>query len=377
MALTPVGALLANAELDDEAGTFLSALRLDPKQASKARAREELLDSLPNHAGSKILTVHTELQKLADTLDDRVGSLLDAHERDFFLAYKTHMVSVQKEFNSLKLKADEHETKSRRQAKIQSLEKELRWFMKEALRLDELCKKYLQEMERWKQRSDQLDDDRSFLENQIKKSKGQNRALRLAVEKAQQHAFEALAASGASAAALENDQAAALEDASSAAIQDASTKGDDSGAQSALAALKDEDDSGVLDDGEEGPRGPVVLGALPEKQAERYRKTIKNLQQLLAAEKRKVQKLEITVANTPTPAPLEEYFVRCIQDAKEDVFQRRAGQGRAAIPAPDLVEFTDFTSFDKRTVIDLLFRNPDLIRLLEKKLEELQQGATK
>ena len=85
-----------------------------------------LIDSLPNAAGSKILSVHTELQKLADTLDERVGTLLDAHEKDFFLAYKTHMLSVQKEFKSLKLKADEHETKSRRQAKIQSLEKELR-----------------------------------------------------------------------------------------------------------------------------------------------------------------------------------------------------------------------------------------------------------
>jgi hypothetical protein len=46
---------------------------------------------LPNNAGEKIGNVHGELQRLADTLDGKISDLLDAHEKDFFLAYKTHM----------------------------------------------------------------------------------------------------------------------------------------------------------------------------------------------------------------------------------------------------------------------------------------------
>ncbi|CAD7952595.1 unnamed protein product [Amoebophrya sp. A120] len=307
--------------------TFLTALRLDPKAVNKAKAREELLDSLPNNAGGKILNVHTELQKLADTLDDRVGALLEAHERDFFLAYKTHMISVQKEFDSLKLKADEHETKSRRQAKIQSLEKELRWFMKEALRLDELCKKYLTELEKWKRLADQLDDDRSFLEDQIKKSKAQNRSLRLSVERAQQHAYEALAASAAGAG---NNTSTSQDLSGASGSQMLGNLGaEGNGMEAEMAALENLEQGGAgvgeEKEGEEeyDEQGMPLHSNMPEKMVERYRKTIKNLTQLVQAEKRKVQKLEITLANTPAPKVLEEYFVHCIDEAKEEVANRR------------------------------------------------------
>ena len=55
----------------------------------------------------------------------RVEKLLEDHENDFFLAYKTHMYSVQKEFKALKQKADIEEAKTRRDTRIKSLEKEL------------------------------------------------------------------------------------------------------------------------------------------------------------------------------------------------------------------------------------------------------------
>merc|ERR1719310_1850865 len=172
--------------------TFLTSLKMDTKAHSKVEKRKELLE--PMKSGGRILELQGDLQRLADELDGKVEDRLNANENAFFLAYKSHMYTVQKEFNELRQKADEEETKTRRDAKISSLEKELDWFMNEALRLDELCKKYKKELDKWKGKADALEDDRQFLENQIKSAKKNNKSLRGAVEKAQTSAYSALVA---------------------------------------------------------------------------------------------------------------------------------------------------------------------------------------
>merc|ERR1719199_829324 len=164
---------------------------MDSKAHNKQKTREELLDSIKDN-GPRILSLHGDLQKLADTLDEKVEDMLNVHEKDFFLAYKSHMYPVQKEFKQLKQKADEEETKTRRDAKVQSLERELDWFMNEALRLDELCKKYKKELDKWKGKAEALEDDRQFLQNQIMTAKKNNKSLRGAVERAQTSAYSAL-----------------------------------------------------------------------------------------------------------------------------------------------------------------------------------------
>merc|ERR1719377_176980 len=166
---------------------------MDTKAQNKQQKRQELLE--PMKSGNQILKLHGELQALADDLDEKVEGKLNANENAFFLAYKSHMYTVQKEFNELRQKADEEETKTRRDAKISSLEKELDWFMNEALRLDELCKMYKKELDKWKGNAEALEDDRQFLQNQIMTAKKNNKNLRSAVDKAQTSAYSALVSS--------------------------------------------------------------------------------------------------------------------------------------------------------------------------------------
>eukprot|EP00913_Durusdinium_trenchii_P032217 g30166.t1 len=150
-----------------------------------------------------------DLTNLANSLDLRMEALLREHEQDFFLAYKTHMYTVQKDIKLLRMKAEQEEAKTREDTKIKALEGELDRFMTQALRLDELCKGYKKEVDKWKAKAEALDEDRRFLEDQIKGAKRQNKArssiqynkmqfslqiLRAAAERARSSAYTALMA---------------------------------------------------------------------------------------------------------------------------------------------------------------------------------------
>ena len=164
----------------DNLDTFLTSLKVDGKAQSRRQNREDLLRDVPIYGG-QILTLHEDLNRVAEELDRNVDMLLSHHEQDFFAAYKQHMAQVQKDYRDLKQKADQNETRARRDHKIKELEKELDWFKLEALRLDELCKKYTKQLEHWKIKADALGDDVGFLEDQIKNAKKQNVVLREAV----------------------------------------------------------------------------------------------------------------------------------------------------------------------------------------------------
>jgi hypothetical protein len=336
--------------------TFLTSLKMDTKAANKQETRKNLLK--PMKSGDKILDLHRDLQALADELDEKVEGKLNENENAFFLAYKSHMYTVQKEFNELRQKADEEETKTRRDAKISSLEKELDWFMNEALRLDELCKKYKKELDKWKGKAEALEDDRQFLQNQIMTAKKNNKSLRNSVEKAQTSAYSALVSA------------------------DDSAKRNTMPPQETLMPAPDTGAETLA----------LTNSGLSRELEERYQMCVKRLKQQLETEQRLAAKMR-TVSDRQfgQPSELESFFLQSIDQVKAEItgrrkdtveYNRRIYEGSHASskskgqPAPPkkgrdpsaVVTIDDFTVVDRRKVVELLLSSEQVLQFLYDKL---------
>lgn len=339
--------------------SFLSSLNVDRKRAlDRQKKREELL--VDTEGGTKILGLHQDLQALVDVLDERVESKLSANEKAYFVAYKSFMFTVQKEYKELKQKADEEETKTRRDAKIQSLEKELDWFMNEALRLDELVKKYKKELDKWKGKAEALEDDRQFLENQIKQAKRTNKSLRSAVEEVQSSAYAALVSA-------------------------------EDGQQQQTAKPQD------LPQDAETIQGPTFNG-LSQELEEKYQTTVRRLKQQLQQEQKQAAKMRAIADRQFTePSELEAFFLECVDQVKTEITERRkaaleqnkalraGGEGKArgypeALP-PHLAKLAqtptldDFTVTDRRKVVELLLSSEHVLQFLYDKLFPPESSA--
>mmetsp|Transcript_114000 Transcript_114000/g.333167 ORF Transcript_114000/g.333167 Transcript_114000/m.333167 type:complete len:454 (+) Transcript_114000:104-1465(+) len=332
------------------------------------------------HAGSRIGEHHQDLTNLALTLDQRMNALLQEHEKDFFLAYKTHMYTVQKEIKTLRMKADHEEAKTREDTKIKALEGELDWFVQEAVRLDELCRGYKKEVDKWKAKADALDEDRRFLEDQIKGAKRQNKILRAAAERARSSAYSALLATRAKSEALENgdtgfpggrEQQLALpgpemsvtrhRPRSASGAADTSRPAAGSGAKRVLEARSRTPDArqsaGTLGQsasssslalqstgrgGYPGAMGspqaasmgalsPIGGGAPPFSRSvlgneaeERYVEAIQHLKESIVKEQHTVRMLQAARASSYSKkSEMEEFFLKCIDEARRELMRKQ------------------------------------------------------
>lgn len=314
-------------------------------------------------AGPCITEHHQELTNLAMTLDQRMEKLLMEHEKDFFLAYKTHMYGVQRDIKALRMKADHEDAKTREDTKIRALEGELDWFMTEALRLDELCKGYKKEVDKWKSKADALDEDRRFLEDQIKGAKRQNKILRAAAERARSSAYNALMVTKAKSEACERTTtptggSLALKDGAAEAQQrkrpvsaDAQGKAVGSArraieaqrgtpeltglhASGSTTSLARDRSTGALQiapyRGTSSPSSPMPMGevahqgVLGSEAEERYVEAIQHLKECIAREQNTVRMLQAGRATSYSQkSELEEFFLKCVDEARKELMRKR------------------------------------------------------
>jgi len=396
---------------DSAANTFFTSINAEP--APKSRQKEKQKAVFPKlqacNAGPRVVEHHGDLTNFAITLDQRMQRLLDEHEKDFFLAYKTHMYSVQRDIKTLRMKADHEEAKTREDTTIKALEGELEWFMTEALRLDELCKGYKKEVDKWKQKAEALDEDRRFLEDQIKGAKRQNKILRAAAERARSSAYSALmvtkarAEAGGSAAPVTTAASSDLAELTTAlaerpasagdvaangagrAIQDRATTPDAATgggtAPLALPAPAPAYPGALQGSGTKGPypaaggattalsgtgrptsSGGPILGGEAE---ERYVEAIQHLKESIIREQHNVRMLQAHRATTyANNSQYEEFFLKCIAEAKKELNHKQHNSLYKE-------------KSEKQQVLEAMLRNEDVLVCLYEKLFPHRSGIAR
>jgi hypothetical protein len=298
---------------------FLTSL---PKPLSELDASIPQADTI-NLLYSQINTCITVTS--TQDLDSKVGNVLSKHEADFLNVYKGHMYNIQKEMRILKEKVSEEELKRKRDEELKSLEKERDWFRNEALRLDKLCKQHKRNLEIWKNKAQILEEDRKFMENQILLAKRQNLKLIEGLESQKELNFSA------EKTWIKNDE-----------------------------PLK-------------------LLDSRPET-AERHEKvtnTIRHLQNQIDVQKKSIKFQNAVHANYfLEKGELEDFFLDCIEEVKKEIKKRKNQQipfaklsasasSKSLYKADDEPGLKDFTSSDKRKVVELIVCREEVVRMLQ------------
>jgi len=384
---SPAAEERAEAPVDDESASRTFFTGIDAEAGKKGKGvkdknRFRNLEATP--AGNKIMEHFGDLTNLANSLDVRMEALLREHEQDFFLAYKTHMYTVQKEIKALRHKAEQEEAKTREDTKIKALEGELDRFMTQALRLDDLCKGYKKEVDKWKAKAEALDEDRRFLEDQIKGAKRQNKILRAAAERARSSAYTALIATKAQSEAGGQQEAtatlpraelpqrpASTGRSAGAAVRRAkevraatpdvvSTGGTQpSRAQDAISPAASFG-TGTLAAGPAGGRS--VLGSEAE---QRYIEAIQTLKDSIEREQYTVRMLQATRATAYShKSEMEEFFLKCVDEARKELIRKKH-------------IMLNRDKSDREKVLEAMLHNEDILVCLYEKLFPHRTGIAR
>lgn len=142
----------------------------------------------------KIMALQRSMDTQIQELDNQLESVLEKHEKDFLTAYRVsidyltyifqfHMLKVQKELVSLKQKANEDELKAMQEGKIQVLEKQIRDVRLNCIRTRTECDKQEKVISELRQKKSELEDDRKFLDFEIRDCRQQNQSLKITISK--------------------------------------------------------------------------------------------------------------------------------------------------------------------------------------------------
>ncbi|OMJ94648.1 hypothetical protein SteCoe_2141 [Stentor coeruleus] len=298
----------------------------------------------------KINEYFSQLQDHVGKLDTHIDNVLHKHENDFLNAFKCQMFTLYTQLRELKKKTDENEVKLRRDEQLNKLQASLDWFREEAVHLGETTQFYKKEADKWKAKADSLEDDRKFLEDQLRCAK--KRIKDLQEGRSQENT-------------LEN---------SSRISRPMTSSGQ--GSQKFIPTTK----SGLLimellqkhpmKDGEFFFELEKYLNNIENA----YHEALKKAKFSLSYEKKK--HFNVSAQQTSVyfeKSEMENLFLECVDEVRKDVLKRRtqnmfAQKYTKRAASSHRNEKNPLTSSDKRKILELLVSNEQILILLYEKL---------
>lgn len=365
-----------------------------------ADSRKALLASVSGM--DRVQDLHGQLSGVVGALSTKVAGVLKKQETEFLSAYRAHMYNVQRELQELRTKVKNAELQLQRDAKIKELTQERDWFRKEALRLDSYATSIKKEMQFMEDKLSSVEEDRAWLEKQLKNAKKQNKLLRSELELHLEGIVVGEATPpGTRAAAL--SLAPPIRDASPRKEREEEDRMRSCASHEALPTPTPTfDDAQQLQvqrqrQGSGRSKSSAGFYNAPELDGDgagasgedaQAKRLVRQLREQLSRERDQVKALRAGMVSERTDrADLEEFFLKCVEEVKKDVARRRnraklAGsktrprekEGAAAADAnadADVEErdmrklrLQDLAAADRRKVMEHMMQSDDVFDVL-------------
>ncbi|ETB63276.1 hypothetical protein YYC_00111 [Plasmodium yoelii 17X] len=110
------------------------------------------------------------LNNTIENMNTHFNNILKDNEEKYILAFNTYMYDVQKEIRILKKIVKQEKIKQLKDEKVKKLQKELKWYINECLRLDNFSEFLKKEAEKWKRNSELMKNHMIYLEEKLSKT---------------------------------------------------------------------------------------------------------------------------------------------------------------------------------------------------------------
>lgn len=300
-------------------------------------------------SSEKINIYYAMLNDQVAKLDSHIDSVLQKHEEDFLNAFKCQMFTLYTQLKELKKQTDENELKLKKDEQLNKLQSSLEWFRDEAVHLGEATQLYKKEADKWKAKADSLEDDRKFLEEQLRCAK--KRIKELKASKFAEVAEKSVSSSRSRAGSVLSDRRFVPSSKSGLIIMEMAQK------------------NSVRD----GSFFYELEKFLNDREAH-YKEAVKQAKTSLGSERKKL--LNVSVHQSSVffeKSELESLFLECVDEVRQEVIKRRTStisnqKYTKRAKSTQRSEKASLTHTDKHKILELLVSNEKVLVLIYEKL---------
>jgi len=283
----------------------------------------------------KIKEYHDEITEFITEIDQKMIDMVQGHEKDFLVAFRSIMSQVNTEMTKLREISDEQALMIKRNNAINDLKSALEWFQSEAVKLSEACSDIQEKYDIHKQKIHALETENQHLEKMVRVYTEENESLKTQIFSINDKNIESV--------------------------------------QELLETNSNVVESDNLEEifGFFQVKDPEITQPIIDYVSEKQSSAIKALDHKLFVKEKQQKKFEKLVEAKEKfsvfEGEFENLFNDCVQKVMNEAYKRRSKQVSLTKWPNDLDKF-NLTAADKRKVLEEFITHPQVYALLSQKL---------